>query len=785
MRVESPSLHRRAAADRTDRPFAVLTGAIAFLVYWLTLFPGLVEMGDSPKLQYVGRLLGTPHNPGYPLYVVVSWAFSYLPLGNVAFRINLLSAIAGSLTVAIVFRGMRVLGCSRPAGMVAALALAFGGTFWSQAVRAEVYTPSALFLAWFVLALARWDAFRRRRDLLLAIGVASVALGLHLTITLIAPAALVYAIWTDRREALRPSTLLAGALLVFLGLAQYGFILVRTHQHARFLESSAHNLRQLFGVMRGSQFEGAFFAFGLHDLVFERVPLVAHFLLRELGYAGAALLIIGLVVMLRRRPKEAVFFALGGGAVILFALTYNVPDIDVFLIPSFVLGAVVVGYGLEWALPRAGRARIASAALASLLLPGANLVSNYHSNDGHGHTFDADFFAAFFAQLPPRAAIVSDLHTINWMLTYEIEVEGAGRGRDVRVIPPHASAVARHAAEGYAVYAFMRSRDELQEQGLLFAPVKMVPRRGAAFGLEALPVFRLIEANGCTAIGGDGWSDIGNLAQTAGGRLLIRLPDAARDTRVELSAPAGGMLRPRLARARGAGFILTQAEGGGRGAEKQAEGGAVGPPPVPREDGAPAGWSAIEVRLRPDQVGGAATPPAARGGPASVLLDLGRGARTLRASASAPGASVCPDPLLGRELLAEGEAAEIRTGGEDEAFFGRGWRPREEGTNWRVASGEGASVVLPLASPQRLRVTLDVLPSKTPAEMAASVRLEVNGADVGARPMTAGSRRLAWDVAASYWTAGLNDVKLISSAPGRGRRRAALAVASIRVEGVR
>jgi len=67
-------------------------GALALSLYVMTMAPGLIAIEDTPKFQFIGRILGTAHPPGYPFYVVVSHLFGWVPLGNLAWRINLLSA---------------------------------------------------------------------------------------------------------------------------------------------------------------------------------------------------------------------------------------------------------------------------------------------------------------------------------------------------------------------------------------------------------------------------------------------------------------------------------------------------------------------------------------------------------------------------------------------------------------------------------------------------------------------------------------------------------------------
>ena len=85
------------------RPFALtsLVSAASFALFLLTLAPGLIGLEDTPKFQFVGKVLGTAHNPGYPLYVVVSHVFGWLPFGNLGWRINLMSACFGALTVGL------------------------------------------------------------------------------------------------------------------------------------------------------------------------------------------------------------------------------------------------------------------------------------------------------------------------------------------------------------------------------------------------------------------------------------------------------------------------------------------------------------------------------------------------------------------------------------------------------------------------------------------------------------------------------------------------------------
>src|SRR5204863_6269538 len=128
-------------------PDPLVAAVIALAVYVRTMFPGLGAGVDSAKFQYIGSVLGTAHPPGYPLYIGVSYLFSKLPIGTLAYRMNLLSAVCGAITCGLVYAIVRRLGPGRIVAAAIALAMAFGRDMWAESLGAEVYTLAALLTA--------------------------------------------------------------------------------------------------------------------------------------------------------------------------------------------------------------------------------------------------------------------------------------------------------------------------------------------------------------------------------------------------------------------------------------------------------------------------------------------------------------------------------------------------------------------------------------------------------------------------------------------------------------
>ena len=148
---------------------ALSAALLSLAVYLITIYPGLFGLGDAAMFAFVGKILGTPHAPGYPLYVMVSHLFSYIPLGTLAYRMNVLSALLGA--VAVFYSAGRVLGCERPVALATSLALGFGHAFWSKALYAKGYTLNAALVAGGLLYLLKWGQSRERRHLYTAIGI--------------------------------------------------------------------------------------------------------------------------------------------------------------------------------------------------------------------------------------------------------------------------------------------------------------------------------------------------------------------------------------------------------------------------------------------------------------------------------------------------------------------------------------------------------------------------------------------------------------------------------------
>lgn len=159
--IPSSTTGDRLALDH--RLSAIAAGGIALGIYLLTLAPDLTWANgayDGPELVTASATLGVAHPPGYPTYIVLGKLFSLLPLGTVAFRYNLFSAVAAAAAVGLC---VLIIGTLFPrvrssTALSAALLFGLAPLVWSQAVVAEIYSLNLLVIAGFLFIWSRRGA---------------------------------------------------------------------------------------------------------------------------------------------------------------------------------------------------------------------------------------------------------------------------------------------------------------------------------------------------------------------------------------------------------------------------------------------------------------------------------------------------------------------------------------------------------------------------------------------------------------------------------------------------
>ena len=334
-----------------------ILGAAAFLisfgVYLRTLLPSVGYSGDTAKFQFIGTIPGIPHPPGYPLYVILTVLFGKIPIGNLAYRINLMSALFAALAVAILFFVLRRLIHDTAIAFPAALLFAFSRTFWSQAVVAEVYSLHVCFLTVVILCLILWAQEKCPRYFYLACFFYALSFGNHLLMITVLPAFVVFILLTDYQILLSKKTILTVLACILIGMLQYTYIFVKLD--TAFSEIYTRGLSPDFSTFRGrlegflhfvtgAEFRSDMFAFSLREVVTERIPLFFSLLRENLFIVGIIAGCAGLCVMLKTATKTAIFLLLIIMGNLAYALNYDIDDIFVYFLPTYLMFCIFISF---------------------------------------------------------------------------------------------------------------------------------------------------------------------------------------------------------------------------------------------------------------------------------------------------------------------------------------------------------------------------------------------------------------------------------------------------------
>ncbi len=446
-----------ASADTTrSRPIStrqitlVLAGLTSFSLYALTSAPAAYWL-DSSELAAAGFSLGIPHPPGHPLYVLLAKGASFLPLGGIGFRINLLSALMGAIAVTgvvgIAWKALRIttpdMGDLSRAVYSTGAGLAFAGTsaLWLQSTRAEVYTLQAALSVWSVLFFA--NSIQRQtpyRERIRGLYLGSVLMGLGLTnhhylCVFLAPIALAawLSVYFDGRKEGKANWSLAIFPLGLLPLVAYAYLPIRAMDAPLINWVDPSTFERFWDVLSARVF---------HTSVTSQAGA-------DLGWNGMQ----GLFLLMEQTSPVTLPFALLGGTVLarqaprlggtlLVALAFNIlstslmkfdrlnPDTWGYLQLSMGLYCLLATIGLAWLLRQfeshIGNERTWTGIATAILAFSIPLHMSQHTERSVLSSFQAPerFEDALLNEVPPSGLLLSSFFSNFFNHWYSQVIDG-------------------------------------------------------------------------------------------------------------------------------------------------------------------------------------------------------------------------------------------------------------------------------------------------------------------------------------------------------------------------
>jgi len=339
-----------------DFVLAALLSVGGFLVYVRTLQPDLVG-GDAGEFQFVPPILGIPHYTGYPLYVLIGKVWSLLPLGSVAYRMNLLSALFGAMALLCTYGAARVLNLERIPAAVGTGSLGSTWLLWQWATMAGIRAAAVFFAALLLLCVIRWvlhasaapRSAEAYRAWLLLVCVCGLSLAHHRSTLFWLPALGVAWLMLRPRVHITGSFVLASLLAFVAPLLLYLYLPIRAAfapPYDQFHPNTWSGFLELVGAVNVSR--------GLVGVPLAALPsrlslLLAAFV-HEFGPLALALALLGALVLARRTPIICSCTLIFLMELVVQVLQWNIGPAQlnvVYLMPGFVVVALYVAAGCD------------------------------------------------------------------------------------------------------------------------------------------------------------------------------------------------------------------------------------------------------------------------------------------------------------------------------------------------------------------------------------------------------------------------------------------------------
>jgi hypothetical protein len=320
----------------------------AVLLYIATCAPGPLWQ-DSGMYQYRIWHNDIEGNLGlalsHPLYHIIGIGVKYIPIGEFAYRVNLISAVAAAFTIANLFLLLRLwLGKNTPA-VLAAITLALSWTIWQSATIAEVYTLYSAFLFAELIMLLQYVKTKRIGFLYLLGLFNGLAIADHMWGIIPGACYVVFVVILLIQKQIRLKNLAVIVGLWIIGAVPYEYLIVKN------IIKTGDFTATLASAFFGNGWSSAVLNTNLSaQLVKENLIFMAY----NFSTFNGLLFFAGLYGLKKISPSRSFTNIILAILILffIFAFRYTVPDRYAFFMPFYCLVSTLIGVGFNSLITR-------------------------------------------------------------------------------------------------------------------------------------------------------------------------------------------------------------------------------------------------------------------------------------------------------------------------------------------------------------------------------------------------------------------------------------------------
>ncbi len=404
-------------------------------LYIYTAAPGVYD-GDSGEIAAAVNTLGLAHPTGFPLYMLTGKLFTLLvPIRDVAYRLNIFSALLTAAALVFVYYTLENLGTSSFSALVASFILGLGrNTIWANTGRASVYPLSLLFVVILLWIFSKWRRKKKAGYLYWYGFIWGLSMGTHaLMLVMVIP--FLFMLWQSR--ALIKEKLIILPKIILLTIApfiQYLYLLFAYRRNGIVTWGSMASWHDFVYYITQREYSGKFFRNNFEDFF----NTFRHLLTTEFTIVFLFVALIGFVIAFKKHRDIFLILIAVAVANVGMMYAYGKPgDIVIlyrYLFITYLVFAVAVAYGvdalMDW-LKIKDKTRIIFFTATIILIIILQFKLAFSENNRRNNYIIGDTAHNILATLEPNAIVITFGDVMTNSLWY---LQSIGERKDIVII---------------------------------------------------------------------------------------------------------------------------------------------------------------------------------------------------------------------------------------------------------------------------------------------------------------------------------------------------------------
>lgn len=419
--------------------------AIILFIFFVSLYiytaaPGVYD-GDSGEMAAAVNTLGLAHPTGFPLYMMAGKLFTLLiPLKDVAYQLNIFSALLTSGALVFAYYSLRNLGNSPFSSLTAAFILGLGrNTIWRNGVTINVYSLSFFIALILLFIFSKWRKDQKIKYLYWYGLGWGLSLGTHTTM-LIMGIPFLYMVWRSRSIfKSKISNFIKLILITIIPVLQYFYLIFAYKRNGIVTWGSIASWNDFIYYITQRQYEFKMWSRDSSSAV-NFFKKIMGLLSSEFTIIFFCVALIGLIVLFKRKRDIFTIILLLIFINIIILLGYGKLDNELFILFRYIFIAdlaivIAIAFGLDSIVENTGALKnknhLTSLILVILVIIGFQFKYAFADNNRRNNHLVEDTAHNILNTLEPNAIILAYGDPIIGPLWY---FQSIGERKDIIIV---------------------------------------------------------------------------------------------------------------------------------------------------------------------------------------------------------------------------------------------------------------------------------------------------------------------------------------------------------------